>query len=125
MHLRAIHSLIVINSALIAFHLLVLVGIIPYSLVWGGKLSSTTEMYSYELPALGISLFFTWLLCMEAGRVKFKFPKRVRTLSLISFLLLFVLNTLGNALASTAFEKSLAFVTALMVVLLFSVVRMR
>jgi hypothetical protein len=123
--LQPILILIIINSVVILFHLLVLSGAIHFEVVWGGKLSSVQEMYRFELPALGISLFFQWILFMEAKMTKLTFSERVRKVVLIGFLLLFILNTLGNALANSLFEKMFAALTALMVFLIIRILRTR
>lgn len=123
--MKPVLILSIINAALILFHLLVLFGVIPFDLVWGGKLSSVEEMYKFELPALGISLLFQGILFMEAKKTKFRLSKQVRKMFLIGFLLLFVLNTLGNIMANSLFEKAFAVVTALMVFLIFILLKKR
>ncbi|MBP9791140.1 MAG: hypothetical protein KBD57_11425, partial [Bacteroidia bacterium] len=45
------------------FHLLVLSQIIPYDIVWAGKLNSIEEMYSFEIMSILVnSILMTTLL---------------------------------------------------------------
>lgn len=51
-------GLLVILSATIVFHVLVLVKIIPYKIVWGGRLKTDADMYKFELVWMILNLFF-------------------------------------------------------------------
>ena len=45
---KSIRFLIAICLGLFIFHLLILSQIIPFEIVWGGKLKTTEEMYVFE-----------------------------------------------------------------------------
>ncbi len=91
--------------AVIVFHSFVLLGIIPFDIVWGGKLKDHSEMISLER----ISLFITILMLM-VGLLRAKIitignhPIKINVL-LYTMSLLFSMNTIGNLLADTNFEK--------------------
>lgn len=91
--------------AVIVFHSFVLLGIIPFEIIWGGKLKNHSEMISLER----ISLFITILMLM-VGLMRAKIitignhPVKISVL-LYTMSLLFSMNTIGNLLADTNFEK--------------------
>lgn len=41
-------SMLFLFSIIMIFHFLILVGVIPYTIVWGGRLNSDIEMYRFE-----------------------------------------------------------------------------
>jgi hypothetical protein len=90
---------------IIVFHSFVLLGIIPFDIVWGGKLKNQSEMISLER----ISLFITILMLM-VGLLRAKIitignhPVKIRVM-LYTMSILFGLNSIGNLLADTNFEK--------------------
>ncbi len=90
---------------IIVFHSFVLLGIIPFDIVWGGKLKNQSEMISLER----ISLFITILMLM-VGLLRAKIitignhPIKISVM-LYTMSILFGLNSIGNLLADTNFEK--------------------
>ena len=56
----AIKLLLWLNAAVILFHLAILTKIIPYDVIWGGRLNNDVEMYVFE----GISILVNLLLCL-------------------------------------------------------------
>lgn len=63
----AARSVIFILSIIIIFHLLVLAGIIPYKIVWGGRLESTTDMMRFEVVSIGINLLMLAIVANKSG----------------------------------------------------------
>ena len=53
---------LIIYSLSIVFHLLVLIKIIPYKMVWGGRLKSDIDMYKFEAVSLTVNLLFLFIL---------------------------------------------------------------
>jgi hypothetical protein len=78
------------------FHGLVLLGIIPYKVVWGGRLTDTREMYTFELTSLAINSCIILLVCWKAGWMKPWLGKRLVQALLWAVFALFLLNTIGN-----------------------------
>ncbi|PHN97498.1 hypothetical protein CSC81_08925 [Tenacibaculum discolor] len=90
---------------------MVLFQIIPYNLVWGGKIKSVNEMYILEGVALTIMLFIGTILSMKSRLVKPIFTAKTIKRILLVFAVFFILNTIGNLLAETIIEKYQAIVT--------------
>ncbi|MFO0359857.1 MAG: hypothetical protein ACK50N_05110 [Flavobacteriales bacterium] len=107
------HILLGILGAVIVFHLLIFLKVIPYDIAWGGRLSNDQEMYVFETVSIGINLLLGWVVLMKCDLVRFKFSSRIVNTILWIFFVLFILNTIGNILAVSNLEKSFAVLTAL------------
>jgi len=102
---------LIIIVAYCIFHILVFFQIIPYTIVWGGKIKSISEMYILEGVALLIMLFIGAVVSMESRLVKTIFTAQTIKRILLIFAVFFILNTIGNLLAETIIEKCQAIVT--------------
>lgn len=100
-------GLIIILSAVMIFHVLVITGIIPYSIVWGGRLQSKAEMVNFEIVSLLLNSVILALTLIRGGY----WPVRIRTLFLrIVFgllCILFLVNTVGNLFAESDLERNI------------------
>ncbi len=119
----ALHLALAIAAALTLFHLAILFQIIPYEIVWGGRLTNEAEMYRFESVSLALNLLFGLLLLIKGGLLKPILPPKIVTVGLWLFFALFVLNTVGNLLAKTYFEKGFTVVTLLLCVLIWTINR--
>lgn len=90
-----------------AFHFLVLLGWIPYAIVWGGKLKSYDKMLAFEAISIAVNalIFSTIIVHKRTHPTKLVF--KISRLLLLLFSGLFVLNTLGNLEAETQLETIL------------------
>lgn len=103
----AAHSIITILSLVVLFHLLVVMNVIPYNLVWGGRLENKTEMLQFELVSIGVNLLMLLVVLVKAGILRVALPPKLLTLALWLMFALFVLNTAGNLLSVNQWEKIL------------------
>lgn len=117
--------LIWITSLVTVFHILILAGIIPYEITWGGHLKTATEMYVFESSSILINAFFVYVLLQKENFIKVVFYQRAISIILWVFFALFVLNTIGNLMARTAFEKAFTLVTLLNAFLLWKINTMK
>ena len=108
---KILKILIVIYSIIIVFHSCILLKIIPYEITWGGRLQNDQEMYVFETASIAINLFLIWILLMKGDFVTYKFPVKVIHVILWIFVMVFVLNTIGNIFAKTLLEKGFAVMT--------------
>ena len=106
-------------ALVIAFHFLIFFKIIPFNIVWGGRLQSEQEMYMFEGVSIILNLLLIWILSLKAKNVKRKFVD----LTLWAFFILFSLNTIGNLFAHTNFEKYFSILTLIFAVLLWKILR--
>lgn len=97
--------------AVTIFHMAILFKVIPYEITWGGRLKSDAEMYVFESISLAINFFLGFVLLIKGEYVKPILPLKIVNIVLWAFLVLFILNTIGNIVAKTNFEKYFAIIT--------------
>ena len=107
--------------AILLFHLSILFKIVPYELTWGGRLTNDYEMYVFETISVLVNLFLLTLLMVKGKYCNEFIPLRIVNVCLWIFAFLFTLNTIGNVLAITAFEKSFAAITLALSFLIFNI----
>ncbi len=105
-----------ITLIMTVFHLCILVKLIPYTIVWGGRLKTEDEMYTIEIISGLLNLFLILILLMKGNYLKFQFNKKIVDGTLWIFFLVFILNTIGNILAQTTFEKMFSVLTLILAV---------
>jgi hypothetical protein len=91
----------------IVFHGFVLLGIVPYNIVWGGQLESAEEMYMMESVSIGLTLFMAWMVAVRIEVLHAKFPALLSQFIFGGMALLFLLNTIGNLFAVNSLETLL------------------
>ena len=96
---------------LIVFHLMFFLHIIPVEIIWGGRFSSYEEAFSFELIALVVQVLAAVMTAVMMGYLGSKGIRRLARVFMWVLFVLFSLNTLGNLLAITLFEKFFAVVT--------------
>lgn len=101
----AIYCLLCILSTIIVFHLLVLVGVIPFQIVWGGRLTNRVQMVRFESVSIVINLVMLAVVAIRAGLLKLRIKPSIITAALWVMCVLFLLNTIGNLLSTNTFEK--------------------
>ncbi len=97
--------------AVTIFHLSILLKIIPYEITWGGRLKNDSEMYVFETISITINLFLGMIILIKGKYIKQIIPLKVVNIILWVFIVLFVLNTVGNLMAKTNFEKLFTILT--------------
>lgn len=103
----------------IAFHILILLQIIPFNIAWGGRLKSLQEMYLFESISIALNLFLIWMLLLKVKGGK----RKIIDIILWVFFVIFSLNTIGNLFAKTNFEKYFSILTLIFAILLLKILR--
>jgi len=119
----AIKIMLGLLIATILFHLCIVLRIIPYEITWGGRLKSDSEMYVFESISILINLLLVSVLLVKGKYIRELLPMRVVNITLWIFLVLFGLNTVGNILAKTNFEKFFALLTLASTILIWIILR--
>lgn len=121
---QALNILLGLLIVIIVFHLSIITQVVPYNIVWAGKLNSLNEMYAFEAISIAINVLLIGLLILKQHHLKKGVSNKVLTITLWLFVVLFALNTIGNLFAKTWFEK-LVFtpITFLLAVLIWISVR--
>ena len=120
---NALFIVLCILSAVTVFHFCIVFKVIPYNITWGGQLTNDTEMYVFEAMSILINLFLMWVLSMKGGYLKYKFSEKTVNIILWIFVVIFLLNTIGNIFAKTYFEKIFTGLTLLLALLIWIIVR--
>jgi len=103
----AIYGLLSILGTILIFHTLVFVQIIPYEIVWAGRMKSVEEMRQFESVSMIINSIFFLVVLMRANILKLgNHPLKIKVLLWV-MVILFFLNTIGNLFAVTHLEKIL------------------
>ncbi|MDX1347091.1 MAG: hypothetical protein R3189_02445 [Thiomicrorhabdus chilensis] len=101
----AVYGLLAIFSGLLLFHFLVILQVIPYAIVWGGKLESVQQMQRFETEAIIINLIIIGIVLTKAGYI-LRSVQNSRSMQFVLWVLViaFSINALGNFLADTSVE---------------------
>ncbi|WP_460924904.1 hypothetical protein [Pontibacter brevis] len=67
-------GLLVILSLFVLLHLSILIGVIPYEMVWGGRLKHHTQMLYFE----GMSIAVNLLMLVTVGVCIWRYPEDCR-----------------------------------------------
>lgn len=102
---KALKIMIPLLSLVIIFHLAIITRLIPYQVVWAGKLKSVNEMYAFETASIAMNIFIIALLLLKAKHLKRNISSKILDTLLWLFVILFAVNTIGNLMAETLFEK--------------------
>ena len=113
---------IILFGLLILFHTLVILGITLFNwelldYLWGGRIETREQLLGFELISLLMMIVCLFLVLIRSGRIRLASLMGVAKAGLWVLFVLFLLNTAGNLLAETLFEKLFALITALLAVL--------
>jgi len=110
----ATKSLLLLLSLIVIFHLLVLLKLVPYDVVWGSKFDSYNSLLPFEIGSLVLNLSFI-LLVRHRNR---NADSKIGRIGMWLMFVLFALNTIGNLFAETMTEKLTATPLTLILALL-------
>lgn len=100
----AANAMIMLNLCLVIFHILIIARIIPYNIVWGGRLENVSQMYVFEAASLTINLAITAVIGVKIGYIKPYISEKVLKIILWGLVILFSLNTVGNIVSINSLE---------------------
>src|SRR5215218_8008349 len=100
----AVYGVLGILSFIIVFHLLVIVGLIPFDIIWGGNISEKTEMYTMEAISIAVNMVMLFIVSVYSGIIKLNINHKLIIGAVWVMFVFFLLNTLGNLLAKTTIE---------------------
>jgi len=92
-------------SLLIIFHILVLLGVVPSDIVWGGKAGDKALLIKLEIFSLVTSFIFLGIVLLKVNQEKFTKFKKAINYAVIVICVYFGLNIVGNLTAEATTEK--------------------
>lgn len=113
---------IAIMGLLMIFHIIMLSGLLPTDIIWGGRQTGAESMRQMELVSLAVTCFFIFIIMLKMNYLPFKIHKKVTTIVLWLMFVWFLLNIIGNLAAATVLEKSIF--TPVSIVLMLLILRL-
>lgn len=101
----AANSLLLIFSLVTVFHLLIIVRIIPFDIVWGGGLKDADQMIVFESISLLLNVIMISVVGSYVGLLKIRMNQRNITVAFWLMTILFFINTVGNGLSGNQTEN--------------------
>lgn len=98
-------GLLILLSLFLLLHIAILLKIIPYNLVWGGRLKSDKEMYRFEIFSILVNSLILMIILVHGNYLKMDIPGNIIRYALWLMTGLFVLNTLGNITSKNKLEQ--------------------
>ena len=95
-----------ILGAVVLFHVLVVSGIVPKTIVWGGRISDPAQVVRAEIVSIMILLVTAAIVAMRWRSLAQGAPNVVAAVGTWVLVGLFALNTVGNLFAKTLFERA-------------------
>lgn len=115
----AIKIMLSLLGLVMAFHILVIIQVIPYTIVWAGKLNTLKEMYQFEGSSIFINAMLIVVLLIKGEYLHLPVSNQFISIVLWMFVFLFAINTVGNLFAKTNTEKfiftPLTFISSLLI----------
>lgn len=104
------------------FHIAILMGIVlfdyvPIEFLWGGQMKTVTQLVNFEIVSLLTTVIFIFLLLIRSKWISLPKLLIVTRIAMWMAFVLFLLNTIGNALAETTFERLFAIVSGVLALL--------
>jgi hypothetical protein len=100
----AAYGILLILSLVILFHILVLMGVIPDTIVWGGNINSKQELFVLETVSIALNLFMIMVALVYLGTIRWRISALILRILFWVMFALFLLNTLGNLVAKNSIE---------------------
>ena len=100
----AVISMLVVFICTTIFHFLVLLEIIPFDIVWGGRLENASQMRLFESVSIVISLLIIIVVAIKGAYIKPFIPDKIINIILWMLVAIFTLNTIGNIFAVSSVE---------------------
>ncbi len=98
--------LLVAMGLLLPFHILVLLGVIPADIVWGGMIQGAqANLITLETIALVVTLLFMLIIAAKTGYVQAGKLSVVINIGVWFIFVFLLLNTLGNLASGVSFEN--------------------
>jgi hypothetical protein len=97
--------LLTLLGLLFVFHLLVMAGIVPYGIVWAGKLKNRQQMLRMEAVSVLVLLLAVTLVLLRMNYLQWIDNSLILKGGMWLLFAFFSLNTLGNMTAKSPFEK--------------------
>jgi len=90
----------------------------PLDFLWGGRMKTAEELLVFEIISLVTAFVILFLILVKAKKLNFPKLAGIANVGMWVLFAVFVLNTVGNIIAKTTFEKCFAVVTLILALLM-------
>ena len=109
----AILASLFILGILALIHIAILTGIlffdyVPIDSLWGGKMKTVAQLLNFEIVSLLTSSIFFFLLLIRSKLLNIPKLTGIARIAMWVLFIFFLVNTIGNVLATTTFERYFA-----------------
>lgn len=102
----ALKVLLFIFIGTLIFHFFIILGFIPSTIIWGGRIETVAQFYILESISIVLNFAFLVLTLWMSKSMKTPFSEVVVRRAFYVVGLIFLLNTLGNLLSDNLFERT-------------------
>lgn len=96
---------IVLMVLLIIFHILIMIRIVPYDIVWGGQIKDDVSLMKFEIFGLVTSFLFLVIVLVKVDYLRFTKFRKITNIAVWIIFVFFLLNTVGNLASGVTLEK--------------------
>lgn len=100
----AAKSLLLFSAVGVVFHFFVLLRVIPYAIVWGGR-ATNENFYTLEAVSLAILCFLAFIVAGRVGYLRLRGFAKFFYFGCWVIFIMFLLNTLGNFTSPVPVER--------------------
>jgi hypothetical protein len=97
--------LITLLLLLLAMHVLILLRVLPYNIVWGGRIEDPASIVPYETGAMVVMLIFLAVAAIRIGYIRAGSMRKAAGVGMWIVFAYFVLNTVGNFASAVSLEN--------------------
>jgi len=103
--------LLALFALLAIFHMLLLLGFLPATIVWGGRIENQSDFLCLELLALAMTVVWSIIVALKMGYLSWIKKRKIINAGVWLLFAFFVFNTLGNFLANSTTEQFFGIIT--------------
>lgn len=107
----AANTLIIFSVIGVFIAIMGIFGVIPSNVVWGGRVMNDNQLIFLESVSLTVNILIIWFVSMRAEYAKKRVSRQLLNTTLIIFMAMMIMNTIGNITAKTIFEQLMSVVT--------------
>lgn len=100
----AVNAMLVLLTTVIVFHLSILAEVVPYQVVWGGRLENLSKMRVFEMISITINLLILSIIAIKGGYIRASISSKMANVALWVIIVLFAINTVGNVFSKSSLE---------------------
>jgi len=94
-------------GVLVIFHALMILGVLPADIAWGGRADAAGNVVLLEVVGLVVTLLFAAVVAAKAGYLGARPAGRLVTVAMWIVFGYFVLNVAGNLVSTSSLERAI------------------